>query len=80
MLGLRDRYIVGRNRTWSVPPVNTLLKGDYSEILATPTRPPFERWWEQGDSACYLARASAAAPRPLQTTLATSGGGSTLAA
>lgn len=43
-----DRFILGRRQAWNVPPVNTLLKGDYSEASRTPTRPPFGRWWEKG--------------------------------
>lgn len=43
-----DRFILGRRQIWNVPPVNTLHKGDYSEASRTPTRPPFERWWERG--------------------------------
>jgi hypothetical protein len=50
VLDLHDRYIISRSRTWNVPPVNSLHKGDYSEILATPTRPPFDKWWHQGAS------------------------------
>ena len=37
-----DRFILGRNEAWNVPPVNTLYKGDYSELTRT-QRPPFER-------------------------------------
>lgn len=34
-----DRFIVGRNQAWNVPPVNTLQTGDYSEL---------EKWWAEG--------------------------------
>jgi hypothetical protein len=40
-----DRFLLERNRAWNVPPINTLLRGDYSEIAETPKRPPFEAWW-----------------------------------
>jgi hypothetical protein len=43
-----DRFILGRRQAWNVPPVNTLFKGDYSEASKTPTRPPFDRWWNLG--------------------------------
>jgi hypothetical protein len=43
-----DRYIVERTRAWNMPPINTLLKGDYSEISETPQPPPFEEWWAAG--------------------------------
>jgi hypothetical protein len=48
-----DRFLMERSRSWNVPPINTLLKGDYSEISETPNRPPFENWW--GDAADLLS-------------------------
>lgn len=46
-LDWHDRWILGRNQAWNVPPVNTLHKGDYSELNRT-RRPPFETWWAKG--------------------------------
>lgn len=43
-----DRFILGRRQAWNVPPFNTLYKGDYSEAARTPSRPPFDRWWQDG--------------------------------
>jgi hypothetical protein len=43
-----DRFILERSRAWNMPPINTLLKGDYSEISETPKRPPFDEWWAEG--------------------------------
>jgi hypothetical protein len=43
-----DRFLLEQARTWNMPPINTLLKGDYSEISETPNRPPFEDWWSEG--------------------------------
>ena len=43
-----DRFILDRSHAWNMPPINTLLKGDYSEISETPNRPPFEEWWAAG--------------------------------
>jgi len=42
-----DRFIVTRDKTWNVPPLNTIYKGDYSEFTRT-QRPPFEDWWAKG--------------------------------
>lgn len=42
-----DRYIISRNSCYNVPPINSLLRGSYSEILSTPNRPPFEKWWRE---------------------------------
>lgn len=46
-LDFHDRFIVTKGQAWNVPPVNTLFKGDYSEITLT-TAPPFESWWAKG--------------------------------
>jgi len=42
-----DRYILTKDAAWNVPPVNTLYKGDFSEILKTTTKPPLEGWWRK---------------------------------
>jgi hypothetical protein len=42
-----DRYIITKDAAWNVPPVNTLYKGDFSEIIKTTTKPPFEMWWKK---------------------------------
>ena len=42
-----DRFIVTKGKAWNVPPINTLYKGDYSEISIT-SLPPFEAWWSKG--------------------------------
>lgn len=47
--GRHDRFILERSRTWNLPPINTLLKGDYSEISETPNRPPFDEWWSAAE-------------------------------
>ncbi len=46
--GKHDRFLLEKTRTWNMPPINTLLKGDYSEIAETPNRPPFDTWWSGG--------------------------------
>jgi len=42
-----DRFIISKKACYNVPPINSLLKGSYSEILETPNRPPFEEWWQK---------------------------------
>ncbi|MFN2641340.1 MAG: hypothetical protein ABR548_05510 [Actinomycetota bacterium] len=44
-----DRFIVSKNETWNVPPINTLYKGDYSEAGRSEARPPFDTWWQEGN-------------------------------
>lgn len=45
-----DRFIITKNACYNVPPINSLLKGSYSEILPTTNRPPFESWWKAATS------------------------------
>lgn len=40
-----DRFIISKNACYNVPPVNSLLRGSYAEVLETPNRPPFDDWW-----------------------------------
>ena len=44
-----DRWIVCANTCYNVPSIDTVLRGQPSEILETPNRPPFEEWWEKAD-------------------------------
>ncbi|MBI4299012.1 MAG: DEAD/DEAH box helicase [Chloroflexi bacterium] len=46
-----DRYIVGANQAYNVPPVNAIFQGAYGEGLRTTNRPPFEEWWELAQPA-----------------------------
>ncbi|MFC1976797.1 hypothetical protein ACFLWS_00800 [Chloroflexota bacterium] len=45
-----DRFIMSKNRCYNVPPLNSLLKGQYSEISLTSNEPPFMQWWQQAIS------------------------------
>lgn len=40
-----DRWIADDDKEWNVPPINTLLKNDYSEISPATERPPLDEWW-----------------------------------
>ncbi|MGQ9588588.1 MAG: DEAD/DEAH box helicase [Thermoplasmata archaeon] len=42
-----DRFIVSKNACFNVPPINSILRGSYGEMLQTPNRPPFENWWDR---------------------------------
>lgn len=46
--GTHDRWIIGKNICYNVPPVNTIYKGQASEIKQTSNRPPFDEWWSIG--------------------------------
>lgn len=39
-----DRWLGDDVGAWNMPPVNNLFKNDYSEMLPTEGRPPFEEW------------------------------------
>lgn len=43
-----DRWLIDDTGAWNLPPVNSLFKNDYSEMLPTDTRPPVEDWWNRG--------------------------------
>ncbi len=40
-----DRFIMGDNVCYLAASVDTILVGNYSQILQTPNRPPFDQWW-----------------------------------
>jgi hypothetical protein len=42
-----DRWLVDDKNATNMPPVNTLFKGDYSEMLPSSQRPPLETWWSR---------------------------------
>jgi len=42
-----DRWLGDASGAWNMPPVNNLFKNDYSEMLPTDARPPFEEWWDR---------------------------------
>lgn len=42
-----DRWIVDDKVAWNVPPVNTLFKNDYCEIVPASERPPVLEWWRR---------------------------------
>jgi CBS domain-containing protein len=53
-----DRYLLGRNQAWNVPPINTVYKGSYSEATRCDARPPFETWWVDGESLEEMSQAA----------------------
>jgi superfamily II DNA or RNA helicase len=42
-----DRYIITQTTCYNVPPIDSILRGSYGEMLETPNRPPFEEWWSR---------------------------------
>lgn len=45
-----DRFLADGQSVYNMPPVNTLYKGDYSEIVPAVSRPPFDEWWDRSIS------------------------------
>lgn len=45
---IHDRWILSKNVNFNVPPINSIYKGQYSEIKMTNNKPPFTQWWEEG--------------------------------
>lgn len=44
---IHDRWILSKDMTVNVPPIDTIFKGQYSEMKKTNNRPPFEDWWSK---------------------------------
>lgn len=42
-----DRFLVHGGGSLNMPPINTLFKGDYSEIYVSKQRPPIQEWWDR---------------------------------
>lgn len=48
-LALHDRFIIGENLAWNVPPLAVVTgKGSYSQFTRIDTPPPFAAWWDKG--------------------------------
>lgn len=45
-----DRWVADEKVAWNVPPINTLLKNDYSEISPASERPPLIEWWTRSSA------------------------------
>jgi len=44
---IHDRWLVDENRSFNIPSINTIGRGQHSEINEATTKPPFEDWWEK---------------------------------
>jgi len=42
-----DRFLVHGGGSLNMPPINTLFKGDYSEIYQSTQMPPVQEWWDR---------------------------------
>lgn len=42
---IHGRFIITKDKTFSVPPINSLLMGQYDQIQDNALLPPFETWW-----------------------------------
>ncbi len=40
------RFIISESACFIVPSIDTIVRGQYSQILETPNRPPFDEWWK----------------------------------
>jgi len=44
---IHDRWVITQGRIYNLPSVETLQRGQFSEINETQNRPPFEKWWKE---------------------------------
>lgn len=42
---LHDRWILSKNKNYSIPSPQTIERGQWSAINETKNVPPFEQWW-----------------------------------
>lgn len=45
---VHDRWIISKTSCYNVPPIDSIYKGQYSEMKPTKNIPPFEQWWDNG--------------------------------
>ncbi len=46
---IHDRWIVSKTKTFNLPSVDTIKRGQYSEITPTTNSPPFQDWWKESE-------------------------------
>jgi len=44
---IHDRWILSKDICFNLPSINTIDRGQFSEIKITENRPPFEEWWNK---------------------------------
>jgi hypothetical protein len=44
---IHDRWLITQNQVFIIPSINTIGRGQYAEIVQTPSRPSFESWWKE---------------------------------
>jgi len=44
---IHDRWVMTQGKNYNLPSVETLQRGQYSEISETRNKLPFEKWWEE---------------------------------
>lgn len=42
---IHGRWIISEKSTFNIPPINSILKGQYDEFLETKEILPFDKWW-----------------------------------
>jgi len=45
---IHGRFIITKNNSYSVPPINSWLQGQYDQISECKKQPPFNEWWKEG--------------------------------
>jgi len=44
---IHDRWVKTQGKTYNLPSIETLQRGQYCEINETRNKPPFEKWWNE---------------------------------
>lgn len=51
---IHGRWIITKNKAYSVPPINSWFMGQYDEVKKTMNFPPFLGWWNSGKNILNL--------------------------
>ena len=44
---IHDRWLISKNICFNLPSINTIDRGQFSEIKVTENMPPFDEWWKK---------------------------------
>jgi hypothetical protein len=45
---IHDRWLISENTCYNLASIDSIMKGQFTEIKPTDYRPPFDEWWKEG--------------------------------
>ena len=46
---IHDRYIITKNHSWTVPSIDVIERGQFSNVSEIKDKVPFDKWWENSE-------------------------------